>query len=257
MQPWELLGRTATPAGDEMTLMRRGVEYVIFASGKPLMSSRMHGSEEALATRGCAHLATREAPHVLVGGLGMGFTLRATLDHVPPGATVVVAELVPGVVAWNDGPLASLAGRPLSDPRVRVEVGDVVAVLRRSAGHFDAVLLDIDNGPDAFTTTGNQWLYGNAGVTMLREALTPGGMVAVWSAWEDRKFEQRLRWAGFAVEVVRVRARLAAGGPRHVLFLAVAPGTDRARTPRPPRAPRRAGESARRGPRHAGRPPGR
>lgn len=257
MQPWELLGRTSTPAGDEMTLMRRAGEYVIFASGKPLMSSRMHGSEEALATRGCAHLTGRDQATVLVGGLGMGFTLRATLDHVPDGARVVVGELVPGVVAWNEGPLGPLAGHPLNDPRVTVEVGDVAAVLRRSAGRFDAVLLDIDNGPDAFTTTGNQWLYGNAGVTTLRAAVAPGGVVAVWSAWEDRKFEQRLRWAGFAVEVVRVRARLAAGGPRHVIFLGVAPAEGTARAAAPSRRVRRPGESARKGPRHSGRPPGR
>lgn len=257
MQPWELLGRTATPAGDEMTLMRRDSEYVIFASGKPLMSSRMHGSEEALATRGCAHLTGREQPTVLVGGLGMGFTLRATLDHVPASARVVVGELVSGVVAWNEGPLGPLAGHPLEDPRVAVEVGDVAAVLRRSAGRFDAVLLDIDNGPDAFTTTSNQWLYGNAGVITLRDALTPGGVVAVWSAWEDRKFEQRLRWAGFTVEVVRVRARLAAGGPRHVIFLGVAPGAGVTRAAKASRPARRPGESARRGPRHSGRPPGR
>ena len=232
--------------------MRRDREYVIFASGKPLMSSRMHGSEEALATRGCAHLPGRDAPWVLVGGLGMGFTLRATLAHVPAAATVVVAELVPGVVSWNEGPLGPLAEHPLRDARVRVEVGDVAAVLRAGRGRFDAVLLDIDNGPDAFTTTGNQWLYGNAGVTTLREAVTPGGVVAVWSAWEDRKFEQRLRWAGFAVEVVRVRARLAAGGPRHVIFLGVAPASG-AQVQRPPGLPRRrAGESARPAPRRSG-----
>lgn len=251
MQPWELLGRTSTPAGDEMTLMRRAGEYVIFASGKSLMSSRMHGSEEALATRGCAHLAGRERPVVLVGGLGMGFTLRATLAHVPASATVVVAELVPGVVAWNEGPLGPLAEHPLRDPRVRVEVGDVAAVLRHAPGRFDAVLLDIDNGPDAFTTTTNAWLYGNAGVTTLREAVVAGGVVAVWSAWEDRKFEQRLRWAGFDVEVVRVRARLAAGGPRHVIFLGVAPSSEK--TPRRrAQAKRRAGESTRPAPRRSG-----
>lgn len=218
MRPWELLGTTTTPAGDAMTLMRRDREYVIFASGKPLMSSRMHGSEEALATRGCEHLVDHPSPRILVGGLGMGFTLRATLDHVPAGAEVVVAELVPGVVAWNEGPLGPLAGHPLSDRRVRVETADVAAVLRASRGRFDAVLLDIDNGPDAFTTSANAWLYANAGVTAIRAALRPGGVVTVWSAWDDRKFEQRLRWAGFTVDVVRVRARLSRGGPRHVLF---------------------------------------
>lgn len=225
MQPWELLGTTTTPAGDDMTLMRRAGEYVIFASGKPLMSSRMHGSEEALATLGCEHLAGRPAPTVLVGGLGMGYTLRATLAQVAADARVVVAELVPGVVAWNEGPLAALAGRPLDDPRVRVEVADVGKVLRLGTGRFDAVLLDIDNGPDAFTTTGNAWLYSNAGVTALHQSLTPGGIATVWSAWEDRKFEQRLRWAGFDVDVVRVRARLAAGGPRHVIFRGVRAGS--------------------------------
>lgn len=247
MQPWELLGRTATPAGDEMTLMRRAGEYVIFASGKPLMSSRMHGSEEALATLGCEHLAARRAPVVLVGGLGMGFTLRATLGHVPPTAAVVVAELVPGVVAWNEGPLGPLADHPLRDRRVRVETADVAAVLRASRGRFDAVLLDIDNGPDAFTTTGNAWLYGNAGVTALRESLAPGGVATVWSAWEDRKFEQRLHWAGFAVDVVRVRARLTQGGPRHVIFRGAVP--DGARRPPSLHPRRRPGETTRRGPR--------
>ncbi len=250
MQPWELLGRTATPAGDDMTLMRRSGEYVIFASGKPLMSSRMHGSEEALATLGCEHLAPGGAPAVLVGGLGMGFTLRATLGHVPAAATVVVAELVPGVVAWNEGPLGPLADHPLRDHRVRVETADVAAVLRASPRRFDAVLLDIDNGPDAFTTTGNAWLYGNAGVTALREALAPAGVATVWSAWEDRKFEQRLRWAGFAVDVVRVRARLTQGGPRHVIFRATL--RQGLRVPAPPRQRRRPGESARRGPRRSG-----
>lgn len=251
MQPWELLGKTSTPAGDDMTLMRRAGEYVIFASGKPLMSSRMHGSEEALATLGCEHLPGRPSPVVLVGGLGMGFTLRATLAHVPADARVVVAELVPGVVAWNEGPLGPLADHPLKDPRVSVEVGDVGKVLRLSAGRFDAVLLDIDNGPDAFTTTGNAWLYSNAGVTTLYQSLTPGGVATVWSAWEDRKFEQRLRWAGFEVDVVRVRARLAAGGPRHVIFRGVRPGEEAAFRPGR-RARRRPGESTRRGPRRTG-----
>lgn len=255
MQPWELLGKTTTPAGDDLALMRRAGEYVISAGGKPLMSSRMHGSEEALATLGCEHLGRRRAPVVLVGGLGMGFTLRATLDHVPADATVVVAELVPGVVAWNDGPLGPLAGHPLKDRRVRVELGDVAKMIQRSPGAFDAVLLDVDNGPDAFTTSANAWLYANTGVTALRHAVTPGGVVAVWSAWEDRKFEQRMTWAGFATEVVRVRARLTAGGPRHVIFRGVAGD---ARSPRQgDRRPRRPGESSRRGPRRTGPPPGR
>lgn len=219
MIPWELLGRTTTPGGDEMTLMRQSGEYVILAGGKPLMSSRMHGSEEALADVACRHARSLDEPCVLVGGLGMGFTLRATLDALPGAATVVVAELVEGVVEWNRGPLAALASRPLADPRTRVEVGDVAELLRASRRRFDAVLLDVDNGPDAFTTSGNSWLYGDAGLAAIRSALLTTGTLAVWSAREDRRFEQRLRYAGFAVEIVRVRARLNKGGPRHVIFL--------------------------------------
>jgi spermidine synthase len=157
---------------------------------------------------------------------------------------------VPGVVTWNEGPLGELAGHPLRDVRVRVETADVAAVLRAASGRFDAVLLDIDNGPDAFTTTANAWLYANGGVTALRNALTPGGVVTVWSAWEDRKFEQRMRWAGFAVDVVRVRARLTSGGPRHVIFRGAAPSTDRAPSLRP-RPTRLRGTSSSRGPRRA------
>lgn len=219
MIPWELLGQTTTPDGDDMTLMRQSSEYVILAGGKPLMSSRMHGSEEALAAVACQRARTQSAPVVLVGGLGMGFTLRATLDVLPASATVVTAELVPGVVEWNRKILGPLANHPLKDRRVQVEVGDVAALLRASHRRFDAVLLDIDNGPDAFTTSSNAWLYGDAGLATIRAALATGGVMAVWSAREDRKFEQRLRYAGFAVEVQRVRARLKQGGPRHVIFL--------------------------------------
>ena len=219
MRPWELLGQTRTPDGEDMSLTRQGHEYVILANGKPLMSSRMHGSEEALAAFGCRDARLRESPHVLIGGLGMGFTLRATLDLLPPGATVVVAELVPAVVEWNRGPLAALAGDPLQDPRVRIEIGDVVATLQSSVRRFDAVLLDVDNGPAAFTATRNARLYDDNGLAAARSALTENGVLAVWSAWEDRRFEQRLRYAGFTVTVERVRARLKKGGPRHTIFL--------------------------------------
>jgi spermidine synthase len=218
VKPWELLGQARTPEGEELALTRRDREYVILASGKSLMSNRMHGSEQALATFAFERVRAPE-PRVLVGGLGMGFTLRATLDHLPPDATVVVAELVPAIVDWNRGPLGPLAGHPLDDKRVTIDVGDVAATLRSSAGRFDAVLLDVDNGPRAFTTTANGALYSDAGLASARAALRPGGVLAVWSAWEDRKFEQRLRYAGFTVDVERVRARLKHGGPRHVIFL--------------------------------------
>lgn len=219
MKPWELLGQTRTPDGSDMTLMRRDHELVILANGKPLMSSRMHGSEEALALVACRHARTLEHPRVLVGGLGMGFTLRATLDLLPAGAEVVVAELVPAVVEWNRGPLGPLAGHPLKDRRVHVELGDVAETLRASTGRFDAVLLDVDNGPAAFTASDNAGLYDDRGLAAARAALKTSGVLAVWSAWEDRKFEQRLRYGGFTVEVERVRARLKKGGPRHTIFV--------------------------------------
>jgi spermidine synthase len=220
MKGWELLGETHTPDGSAIRLTRRDDEYVILANGKPLMSSRMHGSEEALATLGCSHARALEQPRVLVGGLGMGFTLRAVLDVLPPGAIVTVAELVPAVIEWNRAPLAALAAHPLNDRRVRIDAADVGFTLRANPGRFDVVLLDVDNGPAAFTAVNNAGLYDNGGVTAAHAALRPGGTLAVWSAWEDRKFEQRLRFYGFDVEVVRVRARLKKGGPRHTIFVA-------------------------------------
>ena len=219
MKAWELLGQTRTPDGTEMTLMRQDTEHVILAGGKPLMSSRMHGSEEAVATLACGHVRNAEAPAVLVGGLGMGFTLRATLDLLPADATVVVSELVAGVIEWNRGPLGPLAGHPLEDSRVVVEVGDVAALIRASRARFDAVILDVDNGPDAFTTSHNAALYADQGLSAAHTALRPDGVLAIWSAWEDRKFEQRLRYNGFSVVVERARARLKRGGPRHTIFL--------------------------------------
>jgi spermidine synthase len=156
---------------------------------------------------------------VLIGGLGMGFTLRATLDLLPAGASVLVAELVPAVVEWNRSVLGPLADYPLNDSRVTVVPGDVAVTLGASRDRFDAILLDVDNGPDAFTSSANARLYDDRGLAASRAALTSRGVLAVWSAWEDRKFEQRLRYAGFAVQVERVRARLKRGGPRHTIFL--------------------------------------
>ena len=219
MKPWELLGEAQTPDGTDLKLTRHASELVILANGHSLMSSRMHGSEEALATLGCRRARLLDAPYVLVGGLGMGFTLRATLDLLPADARVVVAELVPAVVEWNRGPLGPLAGHPLQDKRVRVEVDDVAAVMRANAGRFDAVLLDVDNGPVAMTASSNAGLYDNLGVATARAALADDGVLAVWSARDNRKFEQRLRYAGFTVAVERVRGRLKGGGPRHTILL--------------------------------------
>ena len=202
-----------------MTLNRRGNELLILADGKDLMSSSQHGSEEALATLGCQRARALERPRVLVGGLGMGFTLRATLDLLPDDATVVVVELLSAVVKWNRGPLGPLAGFPLDDRRVRVELGDVRDALDHGEGQYDAVLLDVDNGPAAFAQRGNSRLYDNEGVERARRALRPDGVLAVWSAWPDRKFQHRLRHCGFKEEAVSVRARLDRGGARHTIFV--------------------------------------
>jgi spermidine synthase len=216
--PWEELGRARAPDGGELVLCRRGEEMVIRVGGKDLMSSRMHGSEEELARRACAGLAG--APRVLVGGLGLGYTLRAALDALPAGGSVTVAELVPAVVEWNRGPLAPLAGRPLDDPRVTVEIADVGAVIRRPGKRWDAILLDVDNGPVALTRRANQALYGATGVSVAKAALRPGGVLAVWSASPEASFASRLRRAGFDVTVDDVPARGKAGGAKHTLFFA-------------------------------------
>jgi spermidine synthase len=220
MKAWELLGEASTPDGNDIRLTRRDDEYLILANGKPLMSSRLHGSEEALATLGCSRARALTQPRVLVGGLGMGFTLRAVLDVLPSRAVVTVVELIPAVIEWNRTCLAALAAHPLRDPRVRIQAADVGFTLRANPGQCDAVLLDVDNGPAPFTAAGNVGLYDNGGVAAAYAALRPGGTLAIWSAWEDRKFEQRLRFHGFQVDVVRVRARLKKGGPRHIIFLA-------------------------------------
>jgi len=214
-----VIGETSTPDGNGMCLTRRDEEFVVLLDGKTLMSSRMHGSEEALATLGCGHLRSAARPRVLVGGLGMGFTLRAALDVLPSHAIVTVAELVPAVVEWNRGPLSPLAGHPLRDPRVRIDLNDVGFTLRANSGRYDAVLLDVDNCPRAFTSELNQGLYDNAGVAAAYAALSDEGVLAVWSAWEDREFEQRLRRHGFHARTERVRARLNRRGAHHTVFL--------------------------------------
>lgn len=223
MKPWELLGETVAPDGTALTLTRHDRELVIMANGQALMSSRMHGSEEALAEFGCRRARTLHEPCVLVGGLGMGFTLRATLDILPAAATVIVAELVPAVVEWNRGPLGPLANHPLNDRRAQVITGDVGDLLRTSSARFDAVLLDVDNGPSALTSSTNEDLYSDRGIAAAKASLTSGGVLAVWSSREDRRFEQRLKYAGFEVTVERVRGRLKQGGPKHVIFLGSLP----------------------------------
>jgi hypothetical protein len=208
MNPWNLLGKTTTPGGDEMALMHRPGEHLILAGGKPLMSSRMHGSEEAMAEMACQRARTLEAPTVLVGGLGMGFTLRATLDLLPPDATVVVAELVEGVVEWNRGPLGHLADHPLKDRRVQVEVTPVDHLLRATKARFDVVLLDVDNGPTAFTTEGNGHQAGAAGVRHAGGVVGPRGPPLRAAVEVRRLLGDRGAGAGAAEE--------RRGAPRHL-----------------------------------------
>ncbi len=222
MIPWELLDRAPIPgSADELLLWRRGDEFSIRISGyaSELMNSRLFTSEQMLAKLACAVIAGRPALHVLIGGLGMGFTLGAALGALGAQARVTVAELVPQVVEWNRGPLGERTGRPLDDARCEVRVADVAAVLRGAQGRYDAVLLDVDNGPEGMTHAGNGWLYGAAGLGVIRGALTPGGVLAVWSAEPDPAFEARLARAGFAVTPHIVRARPGKGA-RHTIWLA-------------------------------------
>lgn len=220
MIPWELLERAECGDCAELSLHRRGTEYVIRAGGRDLMSSRMHGSEEQLAALGCQRVRSQGRPCVLVGGLGMGFTLRATLELLSGEATVVVSELLAAVVQWNRGVLGPLAGAPLDDPRVELQLGDVMDCLRRSPQRFDVVLLDVDNGPEAFTREDNAALYQEPGLELVAGALKPGGVLALWSSHGDRAFERRLRSCGFLVQTSTVRAR-GKKGPRHTIFVAV------------------------------------
>jgi spermidine synthase len=221
MIPRVVLGESLTPDGVPITLTREGVSLVVRVAGVPLMSSRVHGSEEAMAEVGCAGLAARAGVRVLVGGLGLGYTLRAVLDAVGADAEVVVAELLPVLIAWNRGPLGPLANHPLDDPRTRLFEGDVRIPIRSPESRFDAILLDVDNGPEAFTVAANAALYGRAGLTRLHEALRPGGRLVVWSAIESPAFQRALRSAGFREEVRPVRARGAVRkGARHWLFVA-------------------------------------
>jgi spermidine synthase len=218
--PWAQLARAAIPGGAELLLSRRGNEFSIRLAGHgELMNSNSHTSEDALAEIACAALAGRANPVVLVGGLGMGFTLAAALRNLGPEATVRVAEIVPEVVEWNHGPLGEAAGRPLMDPRVEVSVGDVAEVIGKARGEFDAILLDVDNGPEGLTTGANDHLYSPAGLAAAARALRPMGLLAVWSAHPSPAFETRLRTAGFQVRAETVRAR-AGKGARHTIWVA-------------------------------------
>ena len=217
MTPRELIATAAIPGGDELRLFRRGGDFMVVLDRNELMSSRMSGSEEALATLTAERLRT-PTPRVLIGGYGMGFTLRAALAAFAPDARFTVAELVPEIVAWARGPMAALTAGCLDHPRVTLEIGDVAPAIAR--GGWDAILLDVDNGPDGLTRAGNDRLSAAPGLASARAALRPGGVLAIWSAAPDAAFTRRLKQAGFTVEEVAVRARSNGKGPRHVIWFA-------------------------------------
>jgi spermidine synthase len=225
MKPWEIIDRAEGPGSEPFELAHRDGEYVIRANGRLLMSSRQHGSEEAMANvlsteNRAKWFSGVKSLRVLVGGLGLGYTLRAVLTRLGAADVVEVAEVSQAVVAWNQGVLAPLAGEPLKDPRVLPRVGDIGAMLQDSHASYHAVLLDVDNGPEALTLPGNDRLYSNAGIGRLKHALMPGGVVVVWSAGQDQAFEGRLAHAGFTVSRQTVAARGKARGVSHTLFVA-------------------------------------
>ena len=220
MTPRELIGTATIPGGEELRLFRRGGDFMIVLDRNELMNSRMSGSEEALATMTCARLPEREAPHLLIGGYGMGFTLRAALAVLGADARVTVAEVVPEIIDWANGPMRELTARCLDDPRVRLVAGDVAALIGAGRSTYDAILLDVDNGPDGLTRAGNDRLYSARGLAAAKVALKRGGVLAIWSAAPDQAFARRLVQAGFRTEEVVARARSNGKGPRHVIWFA-------------------------------------
>ena len=218
---WVQIAAVPMPGGGgELRLMRRGTELSIMAGGVELMNSRLSGSEEALASLALERIADRAAPHLLIGGLGMGFTLRAALQHAPAGARITVAELVPEVVAWARDPMAELFGTSLSDPRVAVREADVAEVIEAGRAAYDAILLDVDNGPEGLTRRANDRLYEAGGLAAAARALRPGGVLAVWSSGPNPAFTRRLGMAGYAVQELPVRARGGRRGARHTIWIA-------------------------------------
>ena len=222
MRHWTLLGEAPIPDSEQSLSLYQGKDdffIKISSGGGELMSTRKHGSEDALGALPCRRLRNRESARVLIGGLGMGFTLAAVLKEVGPGAEVTVAELIPEVVDWNRGPLGERSGFPLNDPRTKVHLGDVAKLMRRKRGYFDVIALDVDNGPEGLTQSANDWLYSMPGIIAAQEALTPNGILAYWSAGPDQAFHDRLRRCGFLVEEVIVFAH-GKKGARHTIWLA-------------------------------------
>ncbi len=218
MKPWTFLDEALMPDGGTISLTRRDNTYSVGINGLELMSTSRHLSEDKIAELACAHVARTPGAKVLIGGLGFGFTLKAALAALPRDASITQVELLAAVVAWNRNPNYPLASRALNDPRVTVVQEDVAEVLRQSPGCFDSIILDVDNGPAAFSTAHNDELYGPGGLQLARQALRPGGCVAYWSAFSSGPFEKRMAKAGFRVEVQRCRAHPSGGG-WHTIFL--------------------------------------
>jgi len=217
---WTFLESAEVPDGGELRLYQRGGHFMIRAAGTELMASHNYASEEALASLACQHVGRRRRARFLIGGLGMGYTLAAALRQLRADAEVTVAELVPDVVRWNREHFGHLAAYPLEDSRVRLHQGDVAGLLREAGNEYDAILLDVDNGPEGLTRAKNDWLYGRAGLHNARLALRPDGVLAVWSAGDDDTFSERLRRAGFDIEVCRARREAGQRRSRHVIWLA-------------------------------------
>ena len=221
MNRWTLLDSVQAPGdGEHLRLLQRDTEFSIRVGNQELMNSRAYGSEQALAELACTRIAQRPAARVLIGGLGMGYTLAAALSGLNADAQIVVAELVPAVVVWNRGLIGHLASHPLNDSRVQVRELDVAKIIRKETRAYDAILLDVDNGPEGLTRKENDWLYELNGLNAAFAALRVGGVLAVWSAGYDPAFTQRLVKVGFDAEEKRVRARGASGGARHIIWMA-------------------------------------
>lgn len=224
MIPWLELDTATTPDGQTLRLKRRGDEFSIMLGTNELMNSRLSGSEEALARLSIERLGHAPSPHILIGGLGMGFTLRAALASLGASGQVTVAELIPSVIAWARGPMAGVFAGSLDDPRVTLREADVLALIRSATSTYDAILLDVDNGPDGLTVDSNDALYSMAGLASAKRALRPGGVLAVWSSGPDAGFTRRLKQSGLNVEEINTRAR-GKRGARHVIWLATKPRT--------------------------------
>lgn len=214
----ELLDTARIPGGGELRLYRRGDDFIIAIGANELMNSRMSGSEEALAVMSCKRLRSPDAASLLIGGYGMGFTLRAALAALGPKAKITIAELVPEIIEWARGPMAEIAAGCLGDPRVELMVGDVAAAIAGGRSRYDAILLDVDNGPDGLVREANDGIYSAGGLSAARTALRPGGILAIWSAAPDARFTRRLIAAGFKVEEVALRARAGGKGARHIIW---------------------------------------